>query len=575
VTGTVRLGGLALAMTLGQIMMPPGALADALDLRLRHLPAALPTSLEMRAPAGNTGADSGDAGGVDHRSDDREPSLRERMQRVATESLLAVPRQLSRAVDKIHIHYRIGYGLDGGEPTGQPLASGATLAEGDDPSQGQFYERLRIYSFGDAVVGSRGLLLPSLSTYFAAQFRYEQQGQPIASAVPSVYDAAERGGALLVHSGHGEIDGLFSNRWLKPLFIRLGRQFRYGAAIAHFDGLTLGYDTPGFSAGVFSGQRVSLYGLEGAGANFAKLGLIAGSHVRINLHHLGRLPLAMSTSVLVFDDIQHLEGGFALRLGSDTVLRGRMRARDARLAHEHVDLRARISPVTTLHVSLDNRHLDDWAYDLVASHPDTGEEDPRRLLAFGAPLPRLRLAARAGTVLLGNLDVLLRGAAAFDMRDPDMESPSAFSASYLEGGLGFEMRFRRSLTIGSTALARRYDRADYAGPLPTTTADPLPTDTGALGERSFYQGDLSLAYTISDRRFRAFADFYGRLYREPSPLRPDIAYDLRLGGRFSVEAEVTERLRLKGEYESSFAPVYLAPEIRGAKSLRLVAEGWF
>jgi hypothetical protein len=40
----------------------------------------------------------------------------------------------------------------------------------------------------------------------------------------------------------------------------------------------------------------------------------------------------------------------------------------------------------------------------------------------------------------------------------------------------------------------------------------------------------------------------------------------------TLDAWVTERVRLRGEYDVS-TTVELAPETRGAKSLRIVAEG--
>ena len=47
---------------------------------------------------------------------------------------------------------------------------------------------------------------------------------------------------------------------------------------------------------------------------------------------------------------------------------------------------------------------------------------------------------------------------------------------------------------------------------------------------------------------------------------------MRGGGRFSLQAWVTPRIRLRGEYELS-TTLDLAPEILGYKSLRILLEG--
>jgi len=285
----------------------------------------------------------------------------------------------------------------------------------------------------------------------------------------------------------------------------------------------------------------------------------------------------ISGEFLNFDGVRHFRGELGLRFSRDVVLRAFIRSFRSALAQERLNLRARLSKVTTLQVVLDNRHSGDWSYDLVASegsynHPD----DPRRFLSFGMPRPRVRLAVRAGTVLFDNLDVLARAAVARERGDL---APSALHRGYSEAGLAFAMRFRRSLRVGSSVLARRYSVEDPTlTPLfADGTPDPLPANTGQLGERSFVEADLTFAYNLGAHNFAARADVYTRAYRMLNPLEAprDSALDLRTGVRFSVEGWAGERLRMKGEYETSVASRYLAPEIRGPKTLRVVLEAVF
>jgi hypothetical protein len=223
-----------------------------------------------------------------------------------------------------------------------------------------------------------------------------------------------------------------------------------------------------------------------------------------------------------------------------------------------------------------DRSRNDWSYGfLLLDRPQTG--DPRPYLDLGPVLPRTHLTLRYGTVVLRNLDVLLRGAAALDRRSED-DPASSFSSSYVEGGGALEVRMRRSLRVGTAFTARQYAMEDAPDPeLRPGQADPLLSDTGAVGVRSFFEGGLSLHYSAGARLFSANAEFYGRLYRPRSPYVPDglEQNDFRSGGRFSVEGWTFQRIRLRGEYDVSFNRLLLAPEISGFKTLRIMMEGTF
>jgi hypothetical protein len=550
--------GAGTAVAAAALLVPSLAAAQTPDLALHGPPAPLPATLAMRA-------------------DDAPPpqpaprrSLPVRVGAAFAETFLDIPKQFLKLEEKVVFHLDVGFGLAGGEPAGADarLANGALLADVPD------YEPLRMYTFGDAVVGTRGLLLPSLTTYFASQFRIDHAGHPETGPLPTAYDGSSNGSALLTRSGYAELHGISDQRWLRPLFVRAGRQFRYGAAIAHFDGITAGYDTDAVELGAFSGQRVSLYGLHDDPSLDEDSRLITGSNARVNLYHVRKIPLVFGAKFLTFDGTRHFEGELGVRLSRDAVFRGTVRSRDSALAQEHASVRARLSEVTTVHVALDNRHTRDWSYDLVSAAPASDADDPRRYLALGPPVPRVQVSVRAGTVLFDNLDLLLRGAFARERAEGAPATP--FGPSYLEAGAAAEVRFRRSLRVGGGFLARRYDREDYAG---DDTAEALLAGTFALGERSFYQADASLQYNPGARRLDARAVFYASFYDGVRRFALDgidpFRFEVRSGARFSVSGWATPRLRILGEYETAFAPQYLSPEIRGPKSLRMIAEAVF
>lgn len=479
--------------------------------------------------------------------------------------VVAPPRPLS---EQVVFRFNLGFGLDGGlpRPDGRTLA-GQRLDETTD------YERLRVYGFGDAVAGTRGIVAPSLSTYFASQFRFDQDIREASTAIPSVYDGA-RVDDLQIRSAYAESDGFFSHPWLRPIYLRAGRQFRYGGAVSHFDGVSVGYDRGGVSIALFGGRFVSMWGLD-----VSSLGepSVSGLELRFDLHELVGWPVTVSSDALTFLDHDYNELALAYRWSRDVLVRASVRTRDQEAARQSLSLRARISEVTTLSAELDHRSAADPLYDLLLFQRVDGRGDPRSYLDLGPVLPRTLLDLRAGTVLLGNLDVLVRAAAAIEGGEGDGPQSSQ-SAGYLEGGGALEVRVRRALRVGSSFTARRYNLSDRErGPGDPDAPDPLPADTASAGFRSFYEGGLHLHASAGARRFNAGAELYARALTPHSPYLDAEAeeVDVRSGGRFSVEGWAGQRLRLRAEYDVTFHLLTLAPELEGLKTLRVLMEGSF
>ncbi len=573
------------------------AQSSAPDLDIASALAARPPSLRMRtgpavAAAPDQPEDDADAEPVPETDDEGAPAGEpvEPPTRLL-EDLGIDEATIDDLSEKLVFRFNIGIGIDGGQPDCRslpntrdhrlgdetqlatecvPMATGATL---DETS---YYARLRAYRFGDAVLGTRGLGMPSLSTYLAAAFRFNQATGRVTTAVPSVHDSSYVED-VLVRSGYAEVDGLFENRWLAPIFVRAGRQFHYGPTVIHFDGLTTGYETRAFSVGLFSGRRVSLYGFEHSGT-VETGGLVTGMNARFDMQELKDVPLVISGSVLSFDDRRYFDGGLALRWSPDVLLRASMRMNGYAPARQRLALRARISKVTTVNAELENRAAGEWMYDLLINDDEYDATDVRRYLNLGIPRPRLYANLRAGTVLLKNIDVLLRGGAAVERGDDEHNEPSSYWASYIEGGLGLEVRVRRAIALGTSFLARRYSREERVDFVDTAgIADELPSNTGAIGEKSFMEGGLTLRFRQGRHTFGAMAELYTRIYRAQSPYIPveEEGLDTRSGGRFSVDGWANKRTRLRVEYDVAFLPEHLAPELRGVKSLRVMAEGSF
>ena len=563
-----------------------GARAQDMDLRVRDLPLPAPTSLHIRdgddSPVSLRAAQADSAAPLARPGDDNPFELQERLRRQLSESdLVGQQRDLN---DKVVFRFNLGYGLDDGKPSPCPPTPGICDPENDVPlSSGRTlgeagYQRLRTYTFGDLVAGTRGLGARSLSFYFAAAFRFDT-GDPISTAVPSVYDADDIR-RRQVRSAYGEVEAntLFSNKWLKPFWFKAGRMYEYGAGIVQFDGVNFGYDLSWLSTSLWTGQRVSNWGFDYAdlaGNDPEVPGFAAGWDVRLDFFRWRRWPLVVFATGMTFDDQDFGEQGIAYQYNRDISLRGSVRSIEGKAARRTLTLRARVSNVSTLFAEVDNRSDDDWVYDMLARETTLGGiDDPRAFLNLGKPLPRTMLRVRAGTVLFDAIDVLVSGAVAVEHAASDV-APSAFSATFLEGGAAFELRVRRAVRVGGSFDARVYKRdtqslIDMAGP------GTLLDQTGSFGERGFIQAGGRLQYSTGARGFTANTELYGRVYDHQSPYfeTDELENEARVGGRFTVESWVGKQLRVKGIYDVSGALRY-APEITGLKTLRVMMEGTF
>ena len=542
------------------------------DLTLYRLPS--PTSLSMRSSVAGASERVAQVDPAQASPNRRSDIVRRRL------SQWLAPRPASNRVslqDALVFRFNLGFGIDGGDPESDPtLLSGLQLSQPE-------YAALRIYYFGDAIIGSQGLFSPSLSTYVASQFRFDQGERDCdvlslggcANAIPSVQDNADASN-IRIRSGYGQADGFFDNPLLAPVFIRAGRQYRYGPAIAHFDGLTMGYDTPTVSVGAFIGSGVDLHGFS-VDDEVPRSSALFGFDARVAIYERWRVPLVWSASMLRFDDRTHLQGDLALQWNQDIAIRTSLRALDDRVARTSLQVRARVSEVTTINLEAESRNSSDWMYDLFTIDRPQSEEDPRQYLDLGVPVPRVYATLRAGTVLFDNIDVLVRGGAAFERGASDAPS-NPHATNFLEGGGAIEVRPRRAVALGLSGLIRRFrrDGSQFDGENTPLFPDPLPTDFSQFGERSFAEGGMTARYTQGARRLTARVEVYTRYFNTPAAYQDVMPLDddVRIGGRFGAEIWPSDQLRLKVDYEVS-SQLVLAPEVRGFKSLRAIAEGRF
>jgi hypothetical protein len=486
-----------------------------------------------------------------------------------------VAQDLEDLERRVVFRFQLGYAVEQGDRSRMPI-TGAVYEDNRDT---------RLYTLGDAVAGTRGILARPLSSYVAARFRFDQDqrpdsdgdGIPDPTSIPSIYDQSELGGAVFVRHAYAQLAGVGPS-WLRSLRVRAGRQYRYGVGVAHFDGVTASFETRALEIGGHVGRRVVLYtsdqydttGATALSPTFDDPGLMAGLSTRIRLQSVTRAPVVIRGDTLTVDDVSHLHGSLAIDLRPDVTVVGEARTRAGKLARATGSIRARLSDVTILSAEVDNRTREDWLYDVAVSGLNE-RSDPRLFLLLGPVLPRLRASGRAGTVLFSNFDVYVNAGFAAEHGD---EGDSSFTPGYVEGGGAVAARFRGGLSAGADFTLRRFNRHEPPPENPTTHRRPLE-DIGAWGETASRSGTLSLEYHVSEQRFGIESLFYFRSYDEIEHDGSPVITTTRLGGLIRIEGGIGRRLRTVLEYEITGLLGNVAAELAGLHSARILAEAVF
>lgn len=496
----------------------------------------------------------------------------------------------------VSVRFSMGYVVDGTALTGNRTHSGTDVATTD-------FRRLRAYAVGEGTFSTRGVLLPSLSTYLSTSFQIASQQRQLDPSDPSrevvvappIANWFDRTG-VQNRSAWLEVKDFLTDKRFAPLRLRGGQLYVYGPWVLHMYGAIAAWDGKLAQVSVYGGSRVPDYTLvEVTGKDRSG---IVGTSARIDLRALkSKIPFAVGVELLQFtargaatdQASQHALLQADWRPSQDVALIGRARMLDRKLANEHIQLRSRYKQVTNLVFDFQYRHSTDWRWD-----PAVGNEDPlqaRRYLDLGPVVPQMTFSGRAGTLIKENVDVLLRGAIADDRVDGDAER-NTFTNRYFEIGGGFEVRLRRTIALGVSGLSRQTRRyATVTGQIQDVPGEaqllPRPYSP-TIGDRGFTELGSTLRMSLGARRFSALVEGYGRRTRyaltycdgsnEPgadcrSALDTGIPdEDYRFGGRVTIEAWIGSRLRMFASYELS-SRLDIAPEISGYKSIRLMMEG--
>jgi hypothetical protein len=463
------------------------------------------------------------------------------------------PTAPARQPDSYEVHYRLnlGYGADSGRATGAPAATGFP-----DPQRTLF----RSYVFGDAAFGARGVPVASLDTYFAASYYYDFLGASNNSPFTTVYDSGNAR-ALLIRSAYAEIDP--ASHGGDPVWARAGRQFRIGAGIANFDGVSFGYDDGRVDASGFVGQRVALYVDE-------RTGLVGGGSLRGHLRARGQA-IDAAVDLLTFEGDVYTDASLRAAGTLGSVLGG------ARLfggalsdlwARTHLVIARRLALLADATQKLGDAPIYDW---VSGGEPAAGR--PFALHNFTLPEEQAYTRLRLGVQLdpISALELVLYGTGTVVEGQRSEADPrparTGYDVDWAELGALIDFRPGLGLTLLGGYRIRLYDR-------PNREDDPRLDNPQSAGEIRLQELIIDGRYSLGPRRLTTSAGAFVRYYELRSPFT-EVKGDLRGGLRFSVESWLVGRVRVQATYEIADPSPTFSPDVDTLQSVRVIVETVF
>jgi hypothetical protein len=282
-----------------------------------------------------------------------------------------LPTSLRDLQERVVFRVNAGYDLDGAGASGTPLRGGAALPSGFSGS--------RSWVLGDAMIGARDILLPSLGGYFLSSYQFDAGGA-LASRTARVVPGDATDQRIAVKAGYAEYQT--DDKDGSHLWLRAGRQFRLdgGAMFAYFDGGAVGYRSHGLDVSGFGGERVALYIDTPRGVTF-------GGTAAVDLKKLRDWPVKVGLDYMALSI--GINDGLGAAGADQTQLRQLLAVTgNVELSRQaHVDIRARVV-------------------------------DGGAGLSFGRAGARLRYAASRDLMVVADLDQRGRGDLAYDLASP-------------------------------------------------------------------------------------------------------------------------------------------------------------
>jgi hypothetical protein len=486
-----------------------------------------------------------------------------------------IPTEVRDIRERVLFKTNIGYGLDVSRLSDKVAKTG--IAPGDVvDGQGNEFAQTRQYLLGDAIIGTRGVLMPSLNSYFLSRFSFNAGGDEF-TALNAVYDAQDAQ-KVLIRSAYAELEGLGGPEGgaLDSIYVRAGRQYRFGSNryVANFDGITAAYDHRLAEVSAFFGQRVSLFFDDDPG-------ILAGAGLKLRGEALIRYPVDLNVDYLRFDAggdaaaRQVVETNARWRAANNTrvYLRGRYlddgldTDQSAGVGRVGGQVRQSIGRDILFVVDAEKNFAREFAFDYVGTSPiDVVNVGQEMGLSIGRPQNSTLVGARGNYQINSTLEgyAFYRKRIVKNQREAD-----AFARPFQEIGLATSGLFGKRLTAS----------AQYKYRLHTLEADANVAgsdfdDTAGTGVKKMHELSGEARYNFGKKTADLTVGAYGRIYDIETPYA-FLDNDGRGGGRLDFGYWATSFIRLRAAGEVAQPSQSLAADISTLVSLRLLMEASF
>lgn len=506
-----------------------------------------------------------------------------------------LPTSMRDIEERVQFKVNVGYAVDGAGLSGDIGKGGFAPGDITDPDGNQFTET-RQALIGDAVIGTRGILLPTLNTYFLSRYQLDFDGASQFASLNNVYDSGD-GRDILVHAAYAEVDGLDSIG-VKGAYLRGGRQFRYGGSmfVTRFDGITAGYNDPAIEATGFFGRRASVFFNDDPG-------LVGGGGIKLRLKELANVPLDLSADYLFYDgggdgelalnadfdgdgqnDVLNLAKNY-FELGAKTwfgnsritahvrladkgerVEFGELQEAGFALASIGVRLRQVITRKILLVADVEQRFEDDLSYDYINPSPvDVINVSQQLGIGIDPPEQSTRIGARINAMV--TREVELWGFGRINISGD--EKLSGFHRPWQEFGIAASARAARRVTVMGQYKLRLTTLDDDANGVET-----LFDDTSGSGVNNFQELSAEARYSMGYKKVTVGVGGYFRVYSLQSPYT-EVENDARAGGRAMLDYFFSKMTGVKLEGEVAQPSPTFSPEISTLVAFRAMMEVLF
>ncbi len=487
--------------------------------------------------------------------------------------------------ERVTARLNAGFAVDSGRASGEPTLSGALPNQTIAP-RGQQFNQFRPYFLGDAVLGTRGFLVPSMQTYFLSQFSFQAEGPSQFNALNNVYDSRS-GRGLLLYAAYAEADGFGpKDSLISKVKFRAGRQFHYGSSrfVANFDGISASLVQPDYKVTAFGGRRASAF-------FWRDPGYLGGLSFRYTNRELLGAPLSIGADYLfitaagvrdVDDDGQNEFDSLTrhylelsartrvkearVRLNARLVDNGDFTDKGKGLARLGIAIRwPMLDNKLLLYLATEHRLARAVSYDFISPAPQDVVDLTTQLgVGLDAPEDATRGTLRL-SAMWGRLETLI-----FARANLVSESNlSGFQQDWFEQGLAIAAQINAQLNLNLQYKSRFLDLQTKVA----ETGDEF-RDTSGAGAKTFHEVSGEIRYARSKRSLSGSAGAYFRVYDFRSPYA-NVNSDSRGGGRVLVNYWVNKKAKLKFAGEVAQLSPTFARELSTLFSFRAIGEFLF